>query len=556
MAKPTLYTKEMIEKYTQAGYWETMSLSDYWERNAHECPQREAIVDSKTRLTWAEAKQWIDRLALGFLELGLKRDQVVAIQLPNCVELAILKVACERAGLLHLPLLRTLRHAEMEHILRYTEAVAIVITWTYRNFDYFSMIQELCPNLPSLKYTIVLGDEVPEGTISVQKMLDKPLEKKYPPDYLDGHKLPSLEYSLIGLTTGTTGLPKFVETPICCRIASGQIITTSLLKLTSEDTLGAMSPAATGPNTSAYYAAPWVKARVAILENWSVEEGLKLIEKERVTVPLFVPTQLAEITAYPGIRSLDLSSVRVVWSSGAYLPYHLGVEIEEKLGWRLMQSYGAVDFGGIAAAPVDEPQEVRLLTVGYPPPGNEIKLVDPSGNEVSPGQIGEITVRGPQSSSGYYKDPEATFKAWSADGWFRTGDLGKWDEQGRLVIAGREKDMIIRGGQNIYPVEVENYLLTHPKVASAAIVGIPDPVFGERACACVVPQTDQDLAFEEMVAFLKTKRMAAYKLPERLMLLDSLPFVGGLKLDRKALRADVIKRLQAKGSGDDKQRVV
>ncbi len=547
MAKPTLYTKEMIEKYTQAGYWETMSLSDYWERNAHECPQKEAIVDSKTRLTWAEAKQWIDRLALGFLELGLKRDQVVVIQLPNCVELAILRVACERAGLLHLPALRTLRHAEMEHILRHTEAVAIVIPWIYRDFDHFNMIQELRPNLPSLKYTIVLGEEVPAGAVSINRILNEPLEENYAPDYLDGHKLSPLEFSLIALTTGTTGLPKLVEVPICSRVWTGKMNATSILKLTSEDIIGAMTPATEGPNVPTYYSAPWIQAKVVLLENWSVEECLKLIEKERITVPCVVPTQLAEMAAYRDLRGFDLSSIRVIYCTGAPLTFPLGVEIEEKLARPVLQPYGAVDIGGIATAPLGEPQEVRLLTVGYPHPGNEVKLVDSSGNEVARGEIGEIAVRGPEGTSGYYKDNEATFQVWSKDGWFQTGDLGRWDEQGYLSIIGREKDMIIRGGQNIYPVEVEGYLFAHPKVASVAIVGIPDPVFGERACACVVPQPHQSFTFEEMVAFLKAKKIAPYKLPERLILLDYLPFIGGLKLDRKALRADIIQSLKDQG---------
>ncbi len=185
--------------------------------------------------------------------------------------------------------------------------------------------------------------------------------------------------------------------------------------------------------------------------------------------------------------------------------------------------------------------------MGQPISGNEIKLVDAEGNEVDQGEIGEIMIRGPGSSSGYYKDPEATSQAWTKDGWYKTHDLGKWDERGNLVIMGRERDMIIRGGQNIYPAEVESLLLTHPKVHSAAIVSIPDPIMGERACACVVAKPGEDLSLEEMVSFLKTKRIAAYKLPEELVLLDSLPYLGGLKLDKKTVRASAIEKLRARG---------
>src|SRR3989304_5834806 len=151
MAKASLYTQEMIDKYTRAGYWKNITVSDIWERNARQYPHKEAIVDSRNRLTWAQAKIWIDRLALGLLELGLKRDDVVVIQLPPCVEAILLRLACERAGLLYLPVLRTLRHTEMAHVLGFTEARAIVMPWKYRDFDHLDMVKELKPNLPHLK---------------------------------------------------------------------------------------------------------------------------------------------------------------------------------------------------------------------------------------------------------------------------------------------------------------------------------------------------------------------------------------------------------------------
>lgn len=545
MAKPTIYTQEMIEKYTKVGYWEPTTTSDYWEINARQYPDREALVDARVRLTWAQAKVWIDRLALGLLEMGFRRDQVLVIQLANCAELVLLRVACERAGLLCLPVLRTFRHTEMEHVLGYTEAAGVVIPWKYRGFDYYAMVQELKPNLAALKHIFVVGDDVPPGTVSLRRMLENPLEKKYPPDYLEGKKYSALEYSLIGLTTGTTGAPKFVESPICARICDKILF--EALKAKSGDTVGALSPAAQGPNAAMYYFGPQAGLRAVLLDHWSVEEGLELIQKERITIPCVVPTQLAEIAAYPHLGKYDLSSVRTFYCTGAALPYAVSVDIEAKLGKPIAQTYGSVDFGPISMVFMDDPREVRLLTVGRPYYGNEIKLVDGSGQGVGQDQVGEIVVRGPTGASGFFKDPEATARTWTKDGWFRTGDLGKWDKQGYLTIAGREKDMIIRGGQNIYPQEVENLLLAHPGVADAAIVSIPDAIMGERACACLVPKPDQTIAFEEMVSFLKTKKIAAYKLPEKLVLLDSLPYVGGLKLDRKSLRASIIERLKAQG---------
>jgi non-ribosomal peptide synthetase component E (peptide arylation enzyme) len=219
------------------------------------------------------------------------------------------------------------------------------------------------------------------------------------------------------------------------------------------------------------------------------------------------------------------------------------VEIEEKVGGRLTTGLGAVDFGGVTATQLDDPPEVRLFTVGKACGGTEIRVVDDAGEELPRGEIGEIWGRGPGCSSGYYKDPEATWQAWTKDGWFRLGDLGKVDDQGNITVVGRKKDMIIRGGQNIYPVEIENLLFTHPKVLDVAVVGMPDPVMGEKACAYIVPRPGQDLSFDETVSFLKNKGIATYKLPERLEIIDRLPMVGGQKVDKRRLVEDIQEKL-------------
>ncbi|MBI4334508.1 MAG: acyl--CoA ligase [Chloroflexi bacterium] len=231
--------------------------------------------------------------------------------------------------------------------------------------------------------------------------------------------------------------------------------------------------------------------------------------------------------------------------------------------------------GGSNVHTLESTREARHLTVGKPIAGVEIKLIDDAGNlagsgdprsdtpgpdvsglnpgsqpgttpkvgaatgcssPAAAGGIGEVWLRGPTMVSGYYEDPAMNASSWTPDGWFRTGDYGRWDGDGNLAIVGRKKDVIIRGGQNIYPAEIENLLFTHPRVKDVAMVGVPDPVMGERACAFVVPRGDEGFTFEEMTAFLREKKIAAYKLPERLELVDSLPMVaGGQKVNKKAL---------------------
>lgn len=546
MAKPSRLTPELSEEYRKRGYWEDITLPEMWDRNAREFPNKEALADSRKRLSWSQAKQAIDRLALGFLEMGMKRDDAMVVQLHNCVELVLLRVACAKAGIICAPALRTLRETEMQYVLKHMEAVAVVIPWKFKGFDYFGMIKGLQPGLPLLKHILIKGDEVPPGTVSLNDIMAQPLERKYPADYLNRTRFGPEDVSLVLLTTGTTGLPKFVEFPICVRLYStGERLKD--IRLTGDDIVGMLLPAGTGPNAVAYFGAPRVAAKVVILENFDAEEALKLIEREKVTCIGVVPTALAMMVRHPNLKKYDLSTLRLVMTDAASLPYQVGVEAESMLKCPVLQDYGTADYGGISMCSVKDTQEIRLLTAGKIYPGVEILLVDEGGKEVGRGEVGEIWTRGPTSVSAYYKDPLMTRQIINDGGWFMTGDLGKFDSAGNLIIAGRRKEMIIRGGQNIYPAEVENLLLPHTAIAAVAIVGMPDPVMGEKACAFVVLRPGQKLTQDEIVTFLKTKQIAPYKLPERLEILERLPLVGEQKVDKKLLVQDITAKLKAEG---------
>ncbi len=546
MATPTRFTPEMFEEYKESGYWSDLTLSDLWERNALIYPDKEAIVDSRTRLTWKEANLWIDRLALGFLELGIAKDEMVVLQLPNSVELCLLRVACERAGVLCLPILRTWRHSEVTYALERTEAVAVVIPWKLRNFDHFEMIEEIRPLLPKLKHVLVVGDQVPAGAISVQEMVHRPLEEKYSRATLAASKTRADEFSLVLPTTGTTGVPKFVENPICSFIWR-EMACVKNLRITSDDILAALSPTAGGSN-GRVYAAPLAGAKIVMLEHFSPQEALEIIQKERVTITPMVPAQLAMVINHPDFDKYDLSSLRAVLTMGAPLAFEVAVEVERKLGCPIIQNYSAIDCSAACMGSIDDPPEVRLRTVGKPYAAAEIKLIDESGQEAICGKSGEILLRGPGAVSGYYKDPETTWRVWTEDGWYQTGDIGRFDDAGRVMIVGRKKEMIIRGGQNIYPVEIENILITHPHIAQVAIVKMPDPVMGERACAYTVCKPGKHITFPEILTFLHGHGIAHYKLPERLEIVIALPMVAeGQKVDKKALERDIVAKLKADG---------
>lgn len=544
MATPTRYTPEIIKELYQSGEWLAVSLSDVWANNAARYPDREAVVDSQSRCTWKQATLAIDRLALGFLKLGFQKDEVLVIQLSNCAELPLLRVAGEKAGVLCLPVLRNLRHREVENILARVRAKGIVIPLQFRDFDYLAMVRELQPRLPDLKQVMVVGKETPAGTISINEMVNSPIENDYPVGFLRNKSYRPEDVSLINHTTGTTGFPKFVEYPMAARLRLGRGFVETL-KLSENDIICSLGSVPAGANTVVYFGAPLAASKVVMLEHFEAETAFRVIEKEKVTIACGVPAMWSMMVNHPERKAYDLSSIRLWWNAGAFLPYQLAVEVEEKLGSTILSGLGAADFGGTMIPELTDSQEIRFLTVGKGKAGTVFKIVDDNGKEVTPGEVGEIWGTGPSGASGYYMDSETTWQTWTRDGWFKTGDLGRLDEEGNLILAGRKKDIIIRGGQNLYPSEIESLLGAHPSVAQVAIVGMPDKVMGEKACAYVVPHSNKGFGFGEMVSYLKSQDIALYKIPERLEIVDKLPMVGGgIKIDKKALQQDIAAKLK------------
>ena len=551
MAEATIRKKKELQEFIDKGLWEDTTYSEEWDRNARDYPDKEAIVDCKTRLTWSQAKQAIDRLTLGFMDLGYKKDDAMVVELPGWLECILVRMACEKAGLLVAPVLRSYRETEMKHTLALLEAKGVVIPYKFRDFDYYTMIQSIRPELPKLEHIFIVGDDVPEGCISLNKMMQEPLEQKYSPEELERlfakTRMPSTEVSELSHTTGTTGLPKLAEWPAVLGMVRTKD-TVKKLGITSADTVAALAPGWGGMNNPVYHGGPYVGAKMVILGHWDVAEAMKLIEKEKITYFAITPTMMRQMLDHPDFGKYDLSSVRAMMVSGAPCPPGWPREAEEKIGAKVINTYGSRDLGSTATPSHDDPPEVRWATAGTPNSWDEIKLLDDKGNEVPKGEVGEIVVKAVTGSAGYFKNPEATKEAIGADGLFHIGDLARFDENGNLVIVGRAKNIIIRGGENIYPNEIENLLGTHPKVTQAAVVKMPDPLFGERACAYVAVKPGEEFTLDEMVLFLKEKRIAAFKLPERLEIMDKIPMTGdGTKVALKDLETDIADKLKAEG---------
>lgn len=483
-------------------------------RHALERPGYPALADGRVRLAWSEVKSWVDRAAGWFLKLDLPRGSTVLGWLPNCAEWYLLRLACEEAGLFWVPVPASQGSRELRSIIERARPAVLITLGEFRKRDYAAEASQICAAANLTPFRL----QVPTDTLL---RLDGP-----PADATHPLRMDEPAHALS--TTGSEGIPKLAIYTLAaaCERAHAQA---RLLGLTARDVILVLSPG-TGPARAAWLAAPIAGSCVLGLPVFSVAPALALIAQERATIVCGTPAQLAMLAAR--LEGTDTSSVRIWYTAGSVLPPPLAEELERSTRGIVLSTYGGADFGGWAAPDPTDPPEVRHRTVGRARGGTEFRIVDDEDKEVPGGQVGELMGRGPCCVSGYLGEQGRL--AWR-DGWFHTGDLASQDESGNIVVVGRLKEIIVRGGDKISPVEIETVLRTRPEVTQVAVVGVPDDILGERVCACVVPAGEaQPPDLETLREYLAVHGIARYKIPERMLILSALPLVGD-KVDRKAL---------------------
>lgn len=527
MVAVSRYTREMIDSYVREGYWTPERTVDFWFRNARLRPHACAVADGRDAYTWSEGVRAIDAIAAGLVAAGVPRDAVLLVQAPNSALFVLFRLACEQAGVIPAFLHSGFRRSEIEAVAKKVSPVGAVIA-TVGKFDLVPLYRDLGQKL-GLQHLFTMepnADRMP----SIAELAAAPIGNAA---FTERCIRP---YEMTGIVTssGTTGLPKCIEYSCWPRLASSRVYI-ERLKITGDDVILTCIPFYTGGGDMQFHTAPQVGAKFLVLTRFSPEATCEAIEREGVTGAVMVPTMMARIAGLPNLRSYNLSSLRWVVSGGGMLPYDIGARFEDATGGKITQGYGLMDCGAIASHGVDDPRERRLRSNGRLMPGTTLRVIDETGRLLPPGKIGEICAHGPHFNGGYIGEPDAERSAWR-DGFFHTGDLGCLTEDGYVELAGRSKDIIIRGGQNISAHEIETILCKHPAVADAALVRMPDREMGERACAFVVLRSGARFNFAEMVAFMQSQEVARYKIPELLEITTEFPMTAaGNKVDKRAL---------------------
>jgi 2-hydroxy-7-methoxy-5-methyl-1-naphthoate---CoA ligase len=537
---------DVAQRFRDAGYWEDRTLGALLREAADRQPERPAIVDGDVRLTYRELLDRSDTAAVRLRELGLAADDRIVVQMPNCWEFVVLTIACFRAGIIPVMSLPAHRRYELEHLASVSECRAIVVPDVIKDFDHQALALDLRRELPDLDEVFVLGGAPREGSHSLDDILGSGgLHDSKVREQVDSWDPDPDAPACFLISGGTTGLPKLItrtHNDYLCNIRA----TSQAIALGPEDVYLVTLPG--GHNfplaCPGILGAFLVGGRVVILPSPEPARAFAAIRAEGVTLSAAVPAVAQRwIDHQETAAGDDLVTLRALQVGGSRLPDEYAVRVLPVLGCTLQQVFGMAE-GLINATRLDDPDDVICTTQGRPVhEADEVRLLDPFGNDVSDGEPGSLYTRGPYTPRGYYNAPEHNARAFREGGWYGSGDVVVRRPDGNLVVHGRDKDMINRGGEKISAEEIESLIYKMTGVELVAAVAMPDEVLGERLCVYLVPRVGRSFSLEDIRTHLAQVGIARFKLPERLEIVETLPMTKVGKIDKRALREDIATRL-------------
>jgi 2,3-dihydroxybenzoate-AMP ligase len=540
------FPPEFAARYRAKGYWEDRSLREAFDPVFKRFAERVAIIDRDQAITYAQLDERATRLALNLLDEGLEPLDRVVVQLPNVVEFAYLYFALQKIGCIPIMALPTHRFHEMNQFAALSGAAACVTPDTSRDFDYCEMVGRIREKNKSVRVGIILG-VAPAGFLSLAELIERP--SRHSIDDLGKIHIDPEDPAVFQLSGGTTGIPKLIPRTHNDYLYNSKLASAVTGVGSDEIFLDVLPLAHNLPLACPGLQGYLLHGGKFVLSNSTrSEEVFALIEKHRVTHIAVVPALLIRLINDAAIKSFDLSSLRVIQSGGQRLQPEVRRRTKELIPSVTVQENFGMAEGMLMFVRFDDPEEVRMETVGRPlSPDDEVRLVDDDDREVVPGEVGELLARGPYTLRGYYGVPEYNARAFTSDGFYRSGDLMRRHPSGNYIVEGRKKDLINRGGEKISAEEIENLILSHVAVQNVACVSMPDPVLGERMCAYVILRRGRSLNLGELVAFLMDQEIAKNKLPERLEIVEEFPLSPFGKVSKKDLTERITQELKSEG---------
>lgn len=536
----TNLTPERRQAMIALGAWNDMLLTDYLDEAVASAAGRPAIVTyrmaegSHDSLSYAELNEKVTRMAAGLAGLGVAKGDVVSCQLPNWWQMTALHLACIRIGAVLNPLMPIFREHELRFMLAQAESKVFVVPGVFRGFDHAAMARGLKAELTALEQVLVVGGEGVDSFETV--LLERAWERETDTAALFAARRPSGDDVVQLLyTSGTTGKPKGVMHTSNTLMSHIRPFATRL-GLGNDDTVFMPSPLAHQLGFLYGLMLPvYLQATAVLQDTWKPAEAVDIIRAERPSLMLGSTPFLADIAEQAEAHGPDLQSLKLFMCAGAPIPSPLVEKAARNLPTRIISAWGMTENGAVTTTrPGDAPSRA-VHTDGLPLPFMELKVTDLEGNTLPPGQEGPLYVRGASLFVGYFKQPE--LYGVDAEGWFPTGDLARLDEQGYVRITGRSKDVVIRGGENIPIVDIENALYQHPAIQAVALVGRPDERLGERLCAYVtLKEGVESLTLTDVTAFLSERQVTRQYQPEFLVVLDELPRTPSGKIQKFKLR--------------------
>ena len=504
-----------------------------------------SIATGRSPYTYGEIDKLSTNLALNLLELGFNPLDRVVPTLPNDAEFVLLYFALQKIGCIPIAALATHRYNEVSQFVRLAQAVACIYPERQSDFEFAPMVRRVREESPCCKFAITMGKPGPDE-LSLQELIAKPA--KLPASELAKLKLDPTDPCIFQLSGGTTGIPKLIPrthndyaynskaAAQVCGVTGESVL---LLALPIAHNLPLACPGLQGFMLKG--------GKIVLSPTTRPEEIFPIIAKHKVSHIKVVPALLIRLINSPDVTKHDTSSVRYIQSGGQRLQPEVRIKTKELIPTSFVQENFGMSEGMLMFAKIDDPEPVRMETVGFPVcPDDEVMLLDEEDKIVPFGEVGEFCARGPYTLRGYYGTPEHNARAFTPDGFYRSGDLMRQHPSGAYMVEGRKKDLINRGGEKISAEEVENLILSHPSVQNVACVAVPDPDMGERMCACVILKPGASLTLQELVGYLQTKEIAKYKLPERLEILSDFPLSKFGKVAKNVLVEMVSAKLEKK----------